>query len=331
MAIERFSPNFYSSMQTPVIQAEQLTKKFGEEYAVREVTFQVPQGKIFGFIGPSGSGKTTVVRLMTGICAPTAGRATVLGMSPEHFRQNVRQKIGYMPQLFALYPDLTVRENLNFSASLYGMWLFRRKKINELLDFVELRKDDHKLTSKISGGMQRRLSLACTLIHKPDLIFLDEPTAGIDPVLRRKFWDYFKMLHEQGRTLFVTTQYVSEAAYCDLVGVMANGKLVMVETPDGLRHRAFGGDVVDLHIQNSGGVAVADRLKQFPFLVGDVKLLSDGGYRMVVREAKTAVPALMEWCSQNKIEVRSVEEYLPPYDDIFVALVKDQQREEENV
>ncbi len=330
MAFPYIRPNFYSRMESPVIQAEKLTKQFGEEYAVRDVTFHVPEGKIFGFIGPSGSGKTTIVRLITGIYAPTSGNATILGMSPKYFPQNLRQKVGYMPQLFALYPDLTVRENLNFSASLYGMGLFRRKKVNEMLNFVELKEHDHKRTSTISGGMQRRLSLACTLIHKPDIIFLDEPTAGIDPVLRRKFWDYFKMLHEQGRTLFVTTQYVSEAAYCDLVGLMAKGKLLMVETPEGLRHRAFGGDVVDLHVRNSGGIDIPGRLKQFPFLVGDPKRLNDGGHRMVVREAKPAIPALMEWCSQNQIEVQSVEEYLPPYDDVFVALVKDQE-DPENV
>lgn len=203
----------------PVISVQHLTKKFGEEVAVQDVSFDVPRASIFGFIGPSGSGKTTTVRLLTGVYAPTQGEVTVLDRSPAQFSQGDRARLGYMPQLFVLYPNLTVWENLNFAASLCGMSVFRKKRLTEALNFVELDEHRSKLARNISGGMLRRLSLAATLVHDPELLFLDEPTAGIDPVLRHKFWDHFRELKSQGRTIFITTQYVSEAENCDLVGV----------------------------------------------------------------------------------------------------------------
>ena len=228
-----------------VISAQHLTKKFGDETAVQDVSFDVPRASIFGFIGPSGSGKTTTVRLLTGVYTPTEGQVSVLDRSPAKFSQSDRARLGYMPQLFVLYPNLTVWENLNFAASLYGMSLFRGKRLKEALTFVELYEHRSKLARNISGGMLRRLSLAATLVHDPELLFLDEPTAGIDPVLRHKFWDHFRELKSQGRTIFITTQYVSEADNCDLVGVQNNGKLLLVDTPQGIRHHAYGGDMVD--------------------------------------------------------------------------------------
>src|SRR4029450_7987331 len=150
---------------------------------------EVPEGAILGYIGPSGSGKTTTVRLLMGLYVPDSGEISVLGVPPVKFKRRERERIGYLPQLFVLYPALT------------GVPFLRPKRLNELLDLVELREDKHKLVRNISGGMQRRLSLAATLIHDPDLLFLDEPTAGIDPILRRKFWDYYKVLQSKGHTL----------------------------------------------------------------------------------------------------------------------------------
>jgi ABC-2 type transport system ATP-binding protein len=307
-----------------VISAEGLTKKFGSEIGVQDVTFNIPRGKTLGFIGPSGSGKTTTVRLLAGIYKPTAGDVTILGYRPAEFTQSTRERIGYMPQQFALYPELTVWENLNFAASIYGMSFDRDARFNQLLEFVKLREHKGKLARNLSGGMKRRLSLAATLVHGPELLFLDEPTAGIDPVLRRKFWDHFKELQQEGRTLFVTTQYVGEAAYCDLVGVMANGRLLMVETPDGLRRRAFGGEVVDLHTKERLIYKDLRQLRKLPFVQAKIKRLDDkDGLRLVVDEASTAIPALLDWCHQEYVTVETIEEYLPPFDDVFVELVKD--------
>src|ERR1041384_4072758 len=168
-----------------VIKARELTKVFGGEVAVNAISMDVPEGAIFGFIGPSGSGKTTTVRLLMGLYEPDSGEVSVLGARPSRFTRSDRERIGYLPQLFVLYPDLTIWENMNFAASLYGVPFLRSRRLNQLLELVELKEDKHKLVRNTSGGMQRRLSLAATLIHDPDLIFLDEPTAGIDPILRK--------------------------------------------------------------------------------------------------------------------------------------------------
>jgi ABC-2 type transport system ATP-binding protein len=197
----------------------------------------------------------------------------------------------------------------------------RKKRMREALDVVELSGDTRKLASQISGGMQRRLSLAATLMHDPELIFLDEPTAGVDPVLRRKFWDYFNHLRDEGHTLFITTQYVSEAAYCDLVGVISDGQLMTVDTPKGLRYKAFGGDVVDLHTAEPLDFNLKYRLQRLPFVRGEVERTGERGVRMVVDEASTDIPKIIEWTNERNIAVESVEEYLPGFDDVFVELI----------
>ena len=306
------------------VSTQGLTKKFGGEYAVRNITFQIPQGKIFGFIGPSGCGKTTTVRLLTGIYKPTSGEVDVLGVHPKNFNARMRSRIGYMPQQFVLYPDLTILENLNFAASLYGLGVFNRiKRINKMLDFVELKEHKNKLTRKLSGGMQRRLSLAATLIHDPEVIFLDEPTAGIDPILREKFWDRFRDLQTEGRTLFITTQYVGEAAYCDYIVVMANGQLLMVDTPQGLRRRAFGGEVIDVQSKAPLTWEEVRQLNNLPYLKRKGIDLGNNSFRVIVDDTSVALPALLEWFQSRNIEIESAKEFLPPFDDVFVILVRE--------
>lgn len=302
-----------------VIRVKNVTKKFGDELAVREVTFDVPTGSIFGFVGPSGSGKTTTVRLLTGIYTPTEGAISVLNIEPSKFGQDQRARIGYMPQLFVLYPNLTVWENINFAASLYGISLVRGNHLKQSLEFVELYEHRHKLTHNISGGMQRRLSLAAALIHDPELLFLDEPTTGIDPILRQKFWEHFKELQSQGRTLFITTQYVNEADNCDLVGLMSNGKLLQVDSPRGLRHHAFGGDIIDMCATEPIDAYTEQLLRSV-----SLKTIrtSPNSIRLIVNEASTAIPDLMEWAPKNNIRVETLEQYTPPFDDVFVELVR---------
>lgn len=328
-------PNDLNSSNDWAVNAHNLTKQFATEYAVRDLTFQIPKGKIIGFIGPSGCGKTTTVRLLTGIYRPTAGTVTVLGTEPQKFNAALRARMGYMPQLFVLYPDLSVWENMNFAASIYGERLLGRgKSLRRLLEFVELDGDRYKLARNISGGMQRRLSLATTLIHDPELIFLDEPTAGIDPILRRKFWDHFNELKNEGRTLVITTQYVNEAAYCDYVGVMAEGRLLLMETPDHLKRHAFGGDAVDLKTSRPLDWSVVDQIQRLPY-VRSANFQPNNILRIIVDEASTAMPALLSWLNQQKLEVNTVEEYAPPFDDIFVIIVErfnrklDEQRQRE--
>ena len=312
-----------------VVQAQELTKRFGDEVAVDSLTMRVPRGTIFGFIGPSGCGKTTTVRMLTGVHKPTSGQVTVLGKDPYEFSKSDREKIGYLIQSFVLYPELTVWENLNFAASFYGVSLLGRgKRFDRLLEFVELNEDKNKRAGALSGGMQRRLSLAATLVHNPELLFLDEPTAGIDPILRRKFWDYFKELQNEDHTLFITTQYVGEAAYCDLVGVMYDGKLLMVETPENLRKRAFGGEIVSIKTSEYIRFESRKKLESLPFVQGKIKMISDQEIEIIVDEASTAIPALIEACKAQRINIETIEEILPPYDDVFVKLIEKETKNE---
>jgi ABC-2 type transport system ATP-binding protein len=305
-----------------VICARHLKKQFGNDFSVTDLSFEISRGTIFGFIGPSGSGKTTTIRLLTGTYKPTSGEVKVLGQSPARFTRRIREQIGYMPQLFFLYPHLSVWENMNFVASLYGMQLTNRRRLNQLLELVELHNDKHKLVRDLSGGMRRRLSLAATLVPNPELIFLDEPTAGIDPVLRNKFWDYFRQVREEDRTFFITTQYVGEVTYCDLVGVMDNGRLLMVDTPDGIRYRVYGGNVVDLETTHPIDWETLAKIEQLPFVKEKVNILSEQHFRLVVDQARRDIPDLMEWSAQHGVNVDTIEEYLPPFDDVFVHLIE---------
>ena len=305
-----------------VVETQDLTKAFGDDIAVQSLNMYVPRGKIFGFIGPSGCGKTTTVRLLTGFYKPTSGSASVLGKNPVNFSKSDREKIGYLIQNFVLYPELTVWENLNFAASFYGVTPFRQKRLNKLLDFVELGDDEYKLARNLSGGMKRRLSLAATMVHNPELLFLDEPTAGIDPILRRKFWDYFKELQAEGHTLVVTTQYVGEAAYCDLVGVMYDGRLLMVQTPEDLRKKAFGGEIVGIRTTEAIRLEQRHQLESLPFVHGKVKIINDQEVEVIVDEASTAMPLLLEWTQAQKVTVETIEEHSPPFDDVFVRIIE---------
>jgi ABC-2 type transport system ATP-binding protein len=218
------------------------TKRFGSVTAVSGISLTVQPASILGVIGPSGAGKTTTIRMLTGAIAPTSGTVRVLGEDPMRFKRRSREKIGYMPQQFSHYADLTAAENVDFVASLFGMlWPKRRRRVNEVLRLVDLWEARKRRASDLSGGMQRRLELACTLVHGPTVLFLDEPTAGIDPILRRRIWDELHRLRADGRTLLMTTQYVNEAEECDTVALIAGGKLIALATPDDLRREAAGG------------------------------------------------------------------------------------------
>ncbi len=209
-----------------------LVRKYGNQTVLDGVDLTVAPGTIVGLIGPSGCGKTTLVRALLGIVEPDGGEISVLGARPTDFTPSQRARIGYLPQTPALFPNLSIRHNLRFTASLYGVRRRgRRRRLAQLLDFVGLRDDAAKLAGRASGGMQRRLGLAQALVPDPELLLLDEPTAGVDPLLRERFWSHFQTLRDGGRTLIVSTQYVGEAADCDVVAVMNAGRIVAKEPP----------------------------------------------------------------------------------------------------
>jgi ABC-2 type transport system ATP-binding protein len=312
-------------MATNIISVAHVDLTFAPQTGVFDLNFDVPKGTIFGLIGPSGCGKTTTVRLLTGLHDPDTGDIDVLGQRPAFFTAETRERIGYMPQRFVLYPNLTVWENLMFVASLYGMgYLWRRKRLREVLELVELTDVRKRLTHHLSGGMQRRLELACALVHNPTLVFADEPTAGVDPILRSKFWHYFRTLRTMGHTLFITTQYIGEATYCDLVGIMREGRLLYLDTPDGLRRKALGGEVVRIVIDEEHVLEASALLKRqgmVRMLRGSVE--EPGMLYVHVNDAGESIAPLVNLLNEHPaIRLFQIEEYHPPFDDIFVMLLQ---------
>ena len=308
------------------VQASHLTKRFTDTLAVDDLTFTVPMGSIFGFIGPSGCGKTTTIRLLIGYYRPTSGNVWVLGREPSDFDREIKSHIGYMPQDFVLYPHLTMQQNLRFASSIYGQGSSNQRMQDKLLHLFDLYEHRKKRVTQISGGMRRRLALAATLLHNPTLLFLDEPTAGIDPVLRENLWDYFRTLRRQGSTLFVTTQYVGEAAYCDLVAVMRAGKLLMVDTPEGLRRRALKGEVLDVQLSHRIDSQTEHQLAGLKGILS-LRRIHATAYEVITEDASIAIPILMRWFEAQQIGVQSIDETQLPFDDVFVKLMEESRAE----
>lgn len=304
-----------------VVVTEGLTKEFEPDAGVFDLDVEIPAGQIVGFVGPSGSGKTTTVRLMIGLIRPDRGSIEVLGQRPTAFDSATRGRIGYMPQQSILYPDLTLAQNLDFAASLYGMGGGEsRSRLDDLVGFLDLKNAMTRLPEQASGGEQRRLMLAASLVHEPDLLFLDEPTAGIDPVLRRKIWDRLSEISDRGTSLIVTTQYVGEAAYCDYVAVLAEGEMVFFDTPEGLRRAAFGGELIDVVFAQRPSHKHLESL-QTAASAKSVERINDRLIRVVVEDAGTAGPSVTQWSHDNGVEILETEAHVPPFDDVFVELV----------
>ena len=296
-------------------------KQFGEFAAVQGIDLIVPVGGLVALIGPSGCGKTTTVRLLLGVYEPTTGSCQVFGQPSHHIRRHTRERIGYLPQQFVLYPTLTVSENLNFAAATYGLGPFRRRRQrNTLLELVGLAAHRNKLAGDISGGMQRRLMLAATLIHQPDLIFLDEPTAGIDPILREQLWQEFRNLQGAGRTQVVTTQYIAEAEYCDTVVLMDRGRIIANGPPDALRQQASGGDLIDVTIADLERPLIA-RLRALRGVRG-VRFLGEDQLRLTVENAGELIPQIIAVIQEGGGTVQAIEEQRLSFNDVFVTLLK---------
>jgi ABC-2 type transport system ATP-binding protein len=303
----------------PAIELENVGVRFGDVVALDGVTLTVQPGAILGVIGPSGAGKTTAIRILTGSLRRSTGRASVLGEDPEHFSNRLRGRIGYMPQRFSLYPDLTSGENVDFVASLFGLlFLRRRRRVREVLKVVDLWDARGRRASNLSGGMQRRLELACALVHDPAVLFLDEPTAGIDPLLRRSLWDELQRLRDLGRTLVVTTQYVNEAEECDAVALISEGRLVALAGPDDLRRMATGGDMLDIETETP----LDPELLAGQEMVRRVEQRSPRHFLVTVDDAGTALPKIVGAIEDAGFEVASSSEYRPSFDDVFAALVE---------
>jgi ABC-2 type transport system ATP-binding protein len=311
-----------SSVRATIVSAHDVTKAFGDATVIKGVDLHIEQGSIVGLIGPSGCGKTTTVRLLTGLLEPSAGRCEIFGRPSLGLTSAQRQRIGYLPQLPALFPDLSLWENLSFHASMYGLRLRRRVRLQHVLEWVELADDRRKKVREVSGGMQRRLALAAAFVHDPELVFLDEPTAGIDPILRAKFWEQFRGMRDQGRTMCVTTQYVGEAAYCDYVGLLSDGELLMVDTPDNLRRAAFDGEVLDLELGRPAAPEQLAPLGDVRGVLGQPEEVSARTWRIVVADADETLEHVEAAIARLGLPVVELKEHIVDYDEAFVRVIE---------
>ena len=305
---------------TPLVQMREATRVFGEVTAADHVSLDVSEGTILGLIGPSGSGKTTLIRMLTGTVAPSSGEVRVLGEDPRRFRRETRERIGYLPQDFLLYRDLTAAENVSFVAALFGMfWPSRRRRTREVLELVQLWDARRRLARDMSGGMRRRLALACALVHDPAVLFLDEPTAGIDPLLRQMVWEELRRLRDGGRTLLVTTQYVGEAQHCDTVALLSDGQLIALDHPDRLVRRALGGDLLEVVTKRPIDPRPVRDLRG----IQRVEQRSPERLRIVAEDGSAATPLIVDTITAHGGEVATINERRPTLDEVFALLVED--------
>jgi ABC-2 type transport system ATP-binding protein len=301
-------------MSLPVISVENLTRRFGDFVAVDHINFQVNAGEVVGYLGPNGSGKTTTIRMLLGLLEPTEGHATVLGFDAFKQTEEVRKRVGYMSQKFAIYDDLTVRENLTFYGGVYG--ITDKARIQATLELVGLKGHESTLTASLSTGWRQRLSLGIALVHEPKLLFLDEPTSGVDPTARRAFWDLIYELAESGVTILVTTHYMDEAEYCERVAVMRDGKLLAMDTPTNLKKSIITGDVWEIYVEPlERGV---DILSAMPG-VDRVGLTGD---HLRVISSQVKKEAMQRLLKDEGLSVEKIEIGEPTLEDVFLSLAR---------
>ncbi len=301
----------------PIIEVNQLTKKFGEFTAVDRVSFSVQPGEIVGYLGPNGSGKTTTIRMLLGLLLPTSGQGQVLGLDIATQAEEIRPRVGYMSQKFALYDELTVAENLQFYAGMYEVQR-PNQRVNEVLEMLNLSEHRREQVTALSTGWRQRLALGVALTHHPSIIFLDEPTSGVDPNSRRSFWDLIYDLAEQGTTIFVTTHYMDEAEYCHRLGIMFAGRLLALDTPDGLKQSMAQEQIWD--------ITVSPLLPALAALEGSdviqrVSLAGDH-LRVMTKNSRfdaAQVSRLMESLGFAETAVRLAD---PTLEDVFISLVQ---------
>jgi len=301
-------------MTDPVIVVENLTRRFGDFVAVDHINFEVHAGEVVGYLGPNGSGKTTTIRMMLGLLKPSDGKATVLGYDVFKQSEEIRARVGYMSQKFAIYDDLTTLENLTFYGGVYG--ITDKKRIQHTLELVGLKGHESTLTRDMSTGWRQRLSLGIALVHEPKLLFLDEPTSGVDPTARRAFWDLIYELAEGGVTILVTTHYMDEAEYCERVGVMRDGKLLAMDTPTNLKKTIIKGDVWEVYVQPLE--RAVDLLSSMPG-VDRVGLTGDHVRVISSQVKKEAMQTLL---SGAGLRVDKIERGDPTLEDVFLTLAR---------
>jgi ABC-2 type transport system ATP-binding protein len=299
------------------VAVEALSKRFGEFVAVDGVSFTVAAGEVFGFLGPNGAGKTTTIKMLTGLLRPTSGVARVAGHDVVAERAAVKASIGYMSQLFSLYPDLTVEENIAFFSGLYGVAPERRAERRDwVLEIAGLDAERRRLTGELSLGWKQRLALGCAVLHEPPILFLDEPTSGVDPISRRRFWDLIYELADRGTTVFVSTHYMEEAEYCHRLALMNRGRLVALDSPAGLRGAARE-PLLEIVVDDAMGALTV--LESSPGVVRSG--LYGRALHVTVRDAEASLVLLPRALAAARIGVRAARRIDPSLEDVFVSLV----------
>jgi len=298
------------------VTAQALTRRFGQFTAVDAVSFNIQRGEIFGLLGPNGAGKTTTIRMLCGILLPSSGSATVLGVDVASHPEEVKQQIGYMSQKFALYDDLTVSENLDFYARIYSVSPEVRKgRLETLIAMAGLTGHDRQLTANLSGAWRQRLALACAIVHQPAMLFLDEPTAGVDPVSRREFWDLIYEMASGGVTVLATTHYMDEAEYCHRVGMMYESRLIALDAPDALK-AGMGG--VLLEVECSDPTHAEGLLAE----IQGISSVNQHGLLLHASAVNAGVStSIRQVLKSAGITVQRVEEVIPSLEDAFVTMV----------
>jgi ABC-2 type transport system ATP-binding protein len=302
-----------------------LSKRFGDFVAVNRLTLNVKKGEVFGFLGPNGAGKSTTIRMLCGILAPTGGSGTVAGFDIIGETEKIKASIGYMSQKFSLYEDLTVEENIDFYSGIYKIPAEKKHERKEwVIGMAGLTEHRKSRTAVLSGGWKQRLALGCAILHEPPIIFLDEPTSGVDPISRRNFWNLIYHLAEQGVTVFVTTHYMDEAEYCDRLGLIYRGELIALGTPEELKTRFMSEDVVEVLCDRPH-----EAMERIEGIAGIKHAALFGkGLHVVTEQADRAIPKMVETLATHRFTIARLEKIVPSLEDVFVSLIEARDREE---
>ncbi|MEW6198018.1 MAG: ABC transporter ATP-binding protein [Planctomycetota bacterium] len=303
-----------------------LEKRFGSFVAVNRVSFEVAKGEIFGFLGPNGAGKSTTIRMLCGLLAPSGGSGTVAGFDVRTQPEQIKAHIGYMSQKFSLYEDLTVEENIDFYSGIYRIPAARKKERKEwVIEMAGLREHRRSRTATLSGGWKQRLALGCAILHEPPVIFLDEPTSGVDPMSRRRFWDLIYELAGKGVTVFVTTHYMDEAEYCDRLGLIYRGELIATGTPGALKTQLMREEVLDVLCERP-----QDALGEIEGAAGVKEVALFGrGLHVVADDGDAAASTVRSLLRERGYQVERVEQIVPSLEDVFVSLIEARDRAEQ--